>query len=713
MEIDDVVSHGGILVDCLAILCHYHDREFSRETLLNGLPLEQGNLTPSGFSRAAKRIGFKTKVVNKQLTKINTALLPAILLLENNQACVITALDPLTQTVEVIYPELSDSAVTLNITDLTKNPTDIVIYTRPEFTFDARSPVLQKLSKDGWFWGVIKECRSLYKDVIISAIALGVLSIAMPLFVMNVYDRVVPNQAVETLWVLAIGVLIALTADFVLRLVRSYFVELAASRIDVKVSAVIMERVLGMQLKNRPASAGSFASNIQSFEAVRSFFSSISLIALVDLPFVLLYLTVIAIIGVQLSIPIIVGALLLLCYALAAHRKLEALSEQTMKASSMRNAILVESLTNIEDVKSFHSECKTQASWEKSTIYIARVNAQSRLISGSIANSATWLQQCVGVIIMIIGVHLVIAGDLTQGGLIAAYLLSSRTMGPIGQSAAVLAQFHHAAIAMHSLNEIMEKEVERPAGKHWLSHPVLRGDIEFHDVHFKYSDESNEALSGVSFKIKAGEKVAILGRNGSGKSTLEKLILGLHEPNSGSILVDNTDIHQIDPAELRHNIGYVPQTVSLFFGTLKDNITLSAWHAKDEQIISACERSQLFDLINSHPDGFDLQVGEQGRLLSGGQRQAVGIARALINDPPILVLDEPTSALDHNSEAKIIANLKQHSQDKTLLVITHRTSLLELVDRIIVLDNGKIIADGPKAKVIASLNNQTVAERAS
>ncbi|MBB1471206.1 type I secretion system permease/ATPase, partial [Pseudoalteromonas sp. SG41-5] len=251
MEIDDEIGHGGILVDCLAILCHYHDREFSRETLLNGLPLEQGNLTPSGFSRAAKRIGFKTKVVNKQLIKINTALLPAILLLENNQACVITALDLQLHTVEVIYPELSDSAVTLQITDLSKNATDIVIYTRPEFTFDARSPVLQKLSKDGWFWGVIKECRSLYKDVIISAIALGVLSIAMPLFVMNVYDRVVPNQAVETLWVLAIGVLIALTADFILRLLRSYFVDLAPSRITVKVSAVILERLLGMKLKNR------------------------------------------------------------------------------------------------------------------------------------------------------------------------------------------------------------------------------------------------------------------------------------------------------------------------------------------------------------------------------------------------------------------------------------------------------------------------------
>ena len=712
MELNDVLDHGGILVDCLAVLCRHHGKEFSREALLNGLPLTDGNLTPSGFSRAAKRIGFKSKVVNKPLQKINTALLPAILILKDNQACVINSIDYDKQLVSVIYPELTESVIEQSIDELAANSVGLVVYAQPEFAFDERTPVLEKLSKDGWFWGVIKECRSLYKDVIISAVALGFLSVAMPLFVMNVYDRVVPNHATETLWVLAIGILIALTADFVLRLVRGYFVELAASRIDVKVSAVIMERVLGMKLKNRPSSAGSFASNIQSFEAVRNFFSSITLVALVDLPFVVLYLIVIAIIGVPLSLPIIAGALILLAYAIAAHRKLEALSEQTMKASSMRNAVLVESLTNIEDVKSFHSECKTQSVWEKSTIYIAQVNAHSRLVSSSISNTASWIQQCVGVIIMIIGVHLVIEGELTQGGLIAAYLLSSRAMGPIGQSAAVLAQYHHAAIAMQSLNEIMEKEVERPPGKHWLSHPILKGDIEFKDVCFKYSDESHNALNGVSFKIKTGEKVAILGRNGSGKSTLEKLILGLYEPCSGSILMDNNDIHQIDPAELRHNIGYLPQTVALFYGTLKDNLTMSAWHAKDEQIIEACERSQLFDLINSHPDGFDLQVGEQGRQLSGGQRQAVGMARAIINDPPILLLDEPTSSLDHNSESKIINNLKGYSKDKTLIVVTHRSSLLELVDRIIVLDNGKVVADGPKQKVIAALNNKTV-EQAS
>jgi ATP-binding cassette subfamily C protein LapB len=712
MELNDVLDHGGALVDCLAVLCRFHDKDFSREALLNGLPLTDGNLTPSGFARAAKRVGFKSKVVNKPLNQINTALLPAIIILNNNHACVVTAIDNQKQTAQVTYPELTESVVEEDLEQLIEKSTGLIIYAHPEFMFDERSPVLEKLSKDGWFWGVIKECRALYKDVIISAIALGVLSVAMPLFVMNVYDRVVPNHATETLWVLAIGILIALTADFVLRLVRSYFVELAASRIDVKVSAVIMERVLGMKLKNRPSSAGSFASNIQSFEAVRNFFSSITLVALVDLPFVAIYLIVIAIIGVPLSLPIIAGALILLSYGIAAHRKLEALSEQTMKASSMRNSILVESLTNIEDVKSFHSECKTQSTWEKSTIYIAQVNAQSRLISSSISNSAAWIQQCVGVIIMIIGVHLVIEGELTQGGLIAAYLLSSRAMGPLGQCAAVLAQYHHAAIAMQSLNEIMEKDVERPPNKHWLSHPVLNGEIEFKDVCFKYEDDAADALSNISFKIKAGEKVAILGRNGSGKSTLEKLILGLYDPTAGSVMVDNNNIQQIDPAELRHNIGYVPQNIALFFGSLKDNLTISAWHAKDEQIISACEKSQLFELINSHPDGFDLQVGEQGRLLSGGQKQAIGIARALINDPPIMLLDEPTSSLDHNSENKIIQNLKTATQDKTLIVVTHRSSLLSLVDRIIVLDNGKIVADGPKQKVIAALNNQTV-EQAS
>ncbi|ASM50796.1 ATP-binding cassette, subfamily C, bacterial LapB [Pseudoalteromonas espejiana DSM 9414] len=710
MELNDVLDHGGALVDCLAVLCRFHDKDFSREALLNGLPLTDGKLTPSGFARAAKRVGFKSKVVNKPLNQINTALLPAIIILDNNQACVINAIDNQKKVAQVTYPELTESVVEEDLEQLTEKSTGLIIYSHPEFIFDERSPVLEKLSKDGWFWGVIKECRSLYKDVIISAIALGVLSVAMPLFVMNVYDRVVPNHATETLWVLAIGIIIALTADFVLRLVRSYFVELAASRIDVKVSAVIMERVLGMKLKNRPSSAGSFASNIQSFEAVRNFFSSITLVALVDLPFVAIYLIVIAIIGVPLSLPIIAGALILLCYGIAAHRKLEALSEQTMKASSMRNSVLVESLTNIEDVKSFHSECKTQSTWEKSTIYIAQVNAQSRLISSSISNSASWIQQCVGVIIMIIGVHLVIEGELTQGGLIAAYLLSSRAMGPLGQCASVLAQYHHSAIAMQSLNEIMEKDVERPPNKHWLSHPVLKGEIEFKDVCFKYEDDSPSALNNISFKINAGEKVAILGRNGSGKSTLEKLILGLYEPTSGSVMVDNNNIQQIDPAELRHNIGYVPQNIALFYGSLKDNLTISAWHARDEQIINACEKSQLFDLINSHPDGFDLQVGEQGRLLSGGQKQAVGIARALINDPPIMLFDEPTSSLDHNSENTIINNLQSATKDKTLIVVTHRSSLLALVDRIIVLDKGKIVADGPKQKVIAALNNQTVGQ---
>ncbi len=712
MDKTELENHGGILLDCLEIICTSHQRKLSREAVLSGLPLEEGRLAPSSFARAAKRVGFTTRILERQPADLNPALLPAILLMTGNRACVVTGVDPANDQIRVIYPELGDSEVTQSLKELSVQASGSVIYARPEFEFDARAPILQKHDKDDWFWGVVRECRGLYRDVVVAALALGFFAIAMPLFVMNIYDRVVPNQAKETLWVLAIGVLIALTADLALRMVRAYFVELAASRIDVKVSSAILERVLSMQLKNRPAATGAFANNIQSFEAVRSFFSSFTLLALVDLPFVLLYLLVIALISPALILPILAGAVLLIGYTLTVHGRLEELSSQTMKAGSMRSAVLVEALNNLDDIKAFHCEHKTQASWENNSVFLARTNAQNRLLAASIGNAAMWVQQCVGVVIILIGVYAVFEGDLSQGGLIAAYLLSSRAMAPIGQSAAVLSQYHHASIAMESLNEIMAKPVERPPGKEWISHPALHGDIEFKNVWFKYDDKQPNALENISFKIAAGERVAILGRNGSGKTTMEKLMLGLYQPTAGSILLDGIELGQIDPAQLRHNIGYVPQNVSLFFGTLKENIALPTWCAHDEQVVQAAEIAGLMPLINQHPEGFSLQVGEQGRLLSGGQRQAVAIARAMINDPPLMLFDEPTASLDHNSEAKIIANLKEISVGKTLILVTHKTSLLELVDRIIIVDNGKILADGGKEQVLASLS-KPAAQQAS
>ncbi|MCD8512817.1 MAG: ATP-binding cassette domain-containing protein [Nitrincola sp.] len=326
-----------------------------------------------------------------------------------------------------------------------------------------------------------------------------------------------------------------------------------------------------------------------------------------------------------------------------------------------------------------------------------------RLLSASISNGAQWTQHTVAVSIIVIGVYMIIEGNLSQGGLIAAYLLSSRAMAPISQAAGLLAQYHHASTAMQSLNELMDRPVERPAGKSWVSRPSLRGDIEFKHVNFRYPDDERLAITNMSFKINAGEHVAILGRNGSGKTTLEKLILGLYAPESGSILVDGVDLRQIDPAELRRQIGYVPQDVSMFFGTLKENMTVGCPNAEDHQILRAANLSGLAPFINAHPAGFDMQVGERGQLLSGGQRQSIAIARALISDPPILLMDEPTGSLDHTSEELFKQNLTRYSQGKTLIVITHRSSLLTLADRIIVIDGGKIVADGPKANVMEAL----------
>ncbi|RAU18407.1 type I secretion system permease/ATPase [Nitrincola tibetensis] len=702
-------NRGGILVDCLLIICKHHDRALSRESAIAGLPLEKGVLTPSVFPRSAKRADLSTRFSNTALQSILSEMLPAILILKKDNACVLLEINQEENTAKVIFPQINSSKVlTVPISKLESGYTGNVIYIKPELQFDKRAPEIKELKERHWFWSVIKDNRRIYRDVIISAIMINLFAIAMPLFIMNVYDRVVPNHATDTLWVLSAGVFLVLCSDLVLKLMRSWFIDLAASRADVKLSSSIMERVLGMKLVNRPASSGSFASNVQSFESIRSFIGSMTVVSLVDLPFVAFFAIIIAIIGWPLVLPIIFGATLILLYALSAQSKMHKLSEDSMRAGAMRNATLVESISNIETLKCFGGESKIQSIWEKTTQFLSRNTSQMRLIASSITSGAQWVQHSVAVCIIIIGVYMIIEGQLTQGGLIAAYLLSSRAMAPISQAAGLLSQYHNAATAMQSLNDLMERPVERPAGKNWVTRPRLKGDIEFKNVNFRYPDDERLALSRVSFKIKAGEHVAILGRNGSGKSTLEKLILGLYEPESGAVLVDGVDIRQIDPAELRRDIGYVPQDITLFFGSLKDNIITSSSNATDEEIIQSANISGLAPFINSHPAGFDMPVGEKGQLLSGGQRQAVAIARAVINNPPLLLLDEPTGSLDHSSEEYIKQNLQTFGQDKTMIIITHRTSLLALADRIIVIDGGMIMADGPKNDVMEALRQGRV-----
>lgn len=705
-------EHHDPLLECLVALTRYHAVPASADALSAGLPLVDHCLTPSLFARAAKRAGLASKVVKRDLERIDAALLPVVLLLKDRSACLLMGWDDEGRA-QVVLPELGETSVTLGRQELQARYTGMAIYARPEFRFDRRAPEVGRVKRRHWFWGALWENFPVYRDVLFAAFLINVFALAMPLFIMNVYDRVVPNQALETLWLLAVGIVIILVFDLVLRTMRGYFIDLAGKRVDVDLSARIMERVLGIRMEHRPVSAGSFAANLRSFETVRDFITSATVTTLVDLPFAVLFLVVMAWIDLPMFLPTLLGMALAVGYAWLVQGKMHDLAETTYRAGAMRNANLVESLVGLETVKAVGAEGVMQRKWERSTIFLARVSNQLRLLSATTINSTIWLQQLVSLSVIVLGVYRIGAGELSMGGLIACTMLASRAMAPFAQVAGLLTQYHNASTALTSLNEIMAREVERPEGAGFVSRPVFRGEIDFRDVEFTYpGDNSPEALRKVSFHIEPGEHVAIIGRVGSGKSTLLRMILGLYQPTGGAIRIDGVDIRQLDPSELRRNIGYVPQDVTLFYGTLKENILLASPHLDDADLLAAAEVAGLSDMVNSHPRGFDMQVGERGESLSGGQRQGVAIARAVVHNPPILLMDEPTGFMDHSSEEVLKERLRQYSSQRTLIIVTHRTSLLDLADRLIVIDGGRIVADGPKERVVEALRQGRIGKSA-
>lgn len=700
------------LLECLLILARSHGATITRDGALAGLPVDNGRLTPALFARAAHRAGLSSKVVQQPLVELKAELLPAIILLEDERACVLLERSVDGQTVKLVYPELGDAPVSVLLADVEAQYLGRAIYARPRMKFDARSPVVKSGRHEHWFWGVIAENKQLYRDVLLAAFLMNIFAVAMPVFTMNVYDRVLPHQAFDTLWVLALGLLIVLATDVTLKIMRGRFVDLASSRADVKLSSYIMERVLGTRMEDRPISAGSFASNLRAFESVRDFIGSATVTTFVDLPFALIFVAVIAWIAWPMLLVILLGASAMVLYALAVQGRMHELAETTYRAGAQRNATLVEGLVGFETVKALGAESQLQYKWEQSAALLARIGAKLRLLSSTATVGAGFVQQFVYMSIIIVGVYLVSDHQLSQGGLIACTMLSSRVMAPLAQVSGLLVQFHTASTSLASLNEMMLKEVERPDEAKYVVRGALDGSIEFRDVTFKYPGQSVPALKNVSFKIKKGEKIAILGKVGSGKTTLEKLILGLYRPSGGAVLVDGIELRQIDPAELRRNIGYVQQDVMLFYGTMRENITMASPNADDAAVLRASYVSGLLDIVNSHPQGFDMIVGERGESLSGGQRQSVVIARSLINDPPILLLDEPTASMDHSSEEDLKARLREYALNKTMIVITHRTSLLDLVDRIIVMDGGRVMADGPREQVVHALRQGRIGKAA-
>ncbi len=695
------------LLECLVVLSRIHGVPCTRDALTAGLPLVDQVLTPSIFERAARRASLASKVLRRGLDDLAGPLLPVVLLLQDRNACLLIGWEA-DGAARLVFPELGEAASTLSRAELDQRYTGIAIFCQPRFRFDKRTPQVRKMRAQHWFWSAIFENLPVYKDILLAALLINLFAVAMPLFTMNVYDRVVPNHATETMWMLAAGLMAMMAADVGLRLIRGYLIDLAGSRVDVKLSAQIMERVLGIRMESRPISAGAFAANLRSFEIVRDFITSATVTALIDLPFAVLFLLVLAWIDWPLVFPGLVGMVLVIGYALLVQDRMHELSEITYRAGAQRNAYLIESLVGLETVKTQGAEGIMQKKWEQSVTFLSRLSTQLRLLAATTVSGALEISQLVYMAVIILGVYRIGQGQLTMGGLIASSMLISRAMSPFGQVAGLLTQYHNAATALKSLDEIMDNEVERPADANFVSRSRFEGDIEFNDVSFAYPGEERDALRNVSFHIKAGEHVAIIGRVGSGKTTLQKLILGLYRPTSGSIRIDGVDIRQLDPAELRRNVGYVPQDVMLFFGSLRENIVMAWPEVDDSALLAAAEVSGLLDMVNSHPRGFDMMVGERGESLSGGQRQGVAIARAVINSPPILLLDEPTGSMDFSSEDEIKRRLGDYCVGKTMMVVTHRTSLLDLVERMIVIDHGKVVADGAKTTVIEALKHGRV-----
>ncbi len=703
--------HPDPLLDCLLEICRLHGVNASRASLSAGLPLEDGRLTLSLAERAAQRAGMFSKLQRIKPNKIDVATLPAVLILRGNDACVL-----LGWTAEgdarVLMPETGQGAVVMARKDLARRYSGVVLYVRPHFRFDERTPEVRATAKGHWFWSAIASQRGVYRDVLWAAFLINLFALAFPIFTMNVYDRVVPNHAVETLWVLSIGLLLVLLADFYLRKLRSHFVDEASARIDVQLSSVLMERVLGMRLEHRPQSVGSFASNLRGFESVRDFIASSTVTALIDLPFALIFLAVMAWISPWMVLPVLLAFALILAIGYVLQQRLHELSESTYQASAQRNATLVEALTGIETIKTQAAESVIQGRWERANQFLAQTNVRMRSLSSTASYGTNWLSQVVNLSIILIGVYLISQRELTMGALIACTTLSSRALAPAGQIVGLLMQYQGARTALESLNKVMANPVEREAGQHFLHRRELKGDIEFRDVKFAYPGRDDPVLDGVSLRIQQGERVALIGRVGSGKTTLQKLMLGLYQPTSGAVLLDGIDLRQLDPADVRRNLGYVSQDVTLFYGSLRENITLGLPYADETAVLAAAETACMTDFVNRHPRGFDMPVGERGELLSGGQRQSVGLARAVLHNAPLLLLDEPTSAMDFSTEAQVTRKVTEFAQGKTVVLVTHRTSMLALVDRVIVVDQGKIVADGPRDRILEALQAGRIARAA-
>ncbi|MFN3580445.1 MAG: type I secretion system permease/ATPase [Pseudomonas sp.] len=694
-------QHDDPLLDCLLLLCAHHQKPVSRATLTAGLPLLASKLTTDLLPRAAARAGLNGRLLKRELDQIPEMALPVMLLIKGGRSTILLGWND-DGTARLLLSESNGGEVRITAEKLAQAYTGKAFFAQPRHRFSLDRGQLVPRAKS-WFRDTLQLSRWLYVDAVIASFLINLIGLAMPLFIMNVYDRVVPNQIEATLWVLAIGITGAFVFDLLLKTMRGLCLDLAGKKTDLIISASLFERIAGMAMRNRPARVGAFAQNIHEFQSLRDFLSSLTLTTLIDLPFTLLILLVIAWLGGHLVwVPLVAFPLVMLVGWLL-QKPLSETMNLTMALAAERQSSLIESLSGLDAMKVNNAESERQYQWEQTIGTLSRLELRVRTISSLAMNFTGFIQQMAGVAVIVFGVYMIMDGNLSMGGLIACYMLTSRALAPLAQVSGLLTRYQQARLTMTMIDQMMDLPQERHAEERPLSRQHLQGAIEFRGVDFKYPEQETTVLHGINLHIAPGEKIGIIGRSGSGKSSLAKLLVGLQQAEVGSILVDGMDIRQLDISDVRHNIGYVAQDIQLFTGSLRDNLVSGARYVDDSRVLQVSELAGVHEFARLHPKGYQMQVGERGLQLSGGQRQNVAIARALLLDPPILLLDEPTSSMDNTGEERLKQRLAGIIENKTLLLVTHRTSMLSLVDRLLIVDQGKIIADGPKADVMEAL----------
>ena len=640
---------------------------------------------PKEAVSALSNFGFRASFGSIKLKNLSDDFFPLISLKKNGEAYLIKS-PPSNNTVSLTSPE-SNKIIELPLSDFKSSFSNFFIIVKP---LSKR----EKEEKNGhWFFSAFRKSKWIYVQVMIAAMVSNFLSLSTALFTMTVYDRIIPNSAFESLVALSVGVVIALGFDFLIKSLRARFIDTASKRADIEISRRLFERILSLSPNEQRQKTGALAGTIREFETLREFFNSSTLVILIDLPFVFFFIYIISLIAGPLSYVFLTAVPLVIIVGVGVQPFLARITKGSVASGMNKQAVLVETLNGLETVNATGSGRIMRKKYEDALNNQADSGNKVRVLSMFIINFAASVQQYAQVAAIFFGVYLIVEGLITQGALIGAVILGGRTMGPLSQLANTLSRVNGALTAYRNLAKLIGRKEDSLANLSPISRSSFKGEIEFKNVSYHFEGSKQATISNMSFKISPGQKIALVGKMGSGKSTMSKLIAGIYEPTSGAILIDGVDVRQIDPADTRKNIGVMLQDSWLFSGTIRENIQMGYNEYDDDHVLNICKIAGVDDFIGAHPKGYDLEIREPGIGLSGGQRQTINLARSLLHDPTILLLDEPTSSMDQGTEKQIIESLNKFGKDKTMIIVTHRNPILSIVDRVFVLENGKIITD--------------------